>query len=114
MKTNRATLLLLSLTLSSAMLASAAQAHSETGTAADDGRLAPNSAATKVIDVSNGKAVNVNEGDIVKFVNNGESFTFNVRTYQNVTHFNLAQVQPKGEHFPSIEVYVEPNPIDVN
>jgi len=106
--------LLLSLTLSSAMLAGTAQAHGETGTAADDGHLATARAATKVIDVSSGKPVNVDEGDVVKFVDAGQSFTFDVHTYPNITHFNLAKVEPKGMHFPAVDVYVGPNPIDIN
>ena len=114
MKTKRFTLLLSSLAMASAMLAGAAQAHGETGTTADDGHAVVASAATKVITISSAKPLNVNQGDIVKFVHGSESFTFDVHTYPNITHFNLARIEPKGMHFPAADVYVGPNPVDVN
>lgn len=114
MQSTQTKLLLLSLALSSAMLAGAAQAHGETGTAADDGHVVAARAATKVITIASAKPVNVDEGDVVKFVHGAESFTFDVHTYPNITHFNLAQIEPKGMHFPAADVYVGPNPIDVN
>lgn len=114
MKTKRATLILLSLTLSSAMLAGSAYAHGATGTAADFGSMAPAAAATKTIDVSAGKDVNVNEGDVVTFTANGKSFTWSVDTYPNKTWFNLAAVAPKDMNFPAVDVYVGPNPLYIN
>lgn len=114
MNTKRVSLMLLSLTLSSALLASAAQAHGATGTASDYGSMAPANTATKQIDVSNGKAVNVNEGDTVTFTANGQSFTWNVYTYPNQTWFNLAKIAPSHMNFPSVDVYVGPNPLYIN
>ena len=111
MKTTRATLLF-SLTLSSALLAGSALAAGPAGTAADFGSGAVADATVETIQLNrHTKYVNVNDGDTVKFVSNGKSFTWHFDTFQNKTVLDLSAIAPKALALNGVHVYVGTNPL---
>ena len=115
MKSNRFSLLLLSLSLSSAVFASTAQASGPTGTAADFGSTAPESAQTRVIDLSaSTKYVNVTDGDTVRFVQGNTSFTWHFETFPGRGEFKLSRIAPAAMHVDGVEVFVAANPLYVD
>jgi hypothetical protein len=115
MKSHRFSLLLLSLSLSSAAFASTAQASGPTGTAADLGSTAPASAQAKVIDLAaSTKYVNVTDGDTVRFVQGDRSFTWHVETFPNHDVFKLSRIAPAEMHVDGVKVYVAANPLYID
>jgi len=79
-------------------------------TAATYGGPAPANATRREIAVKpETKWVNVRDGDTVRFVADGRSFTWHFSTYPNTTHLDLAMIAPQD--FPSgkVVVYVAQN-----
>jgi hypothetical protein len=73
------------------------------------------SAATRTITVtSSTKYVNVDQGDVVTFVVNGKSFTWQFDTLRPSDSFDLSAIAPSGVSAPLVTIYVAPNPIYQN
>jgi hypothetical protein len=115
MKSHRISLLLLSLSLSSAMFANAAHAGAPSGTSADFGSAAPAAAPAKVINLAaSTKYVNVTDGDTVRFVQGDSSFTWHFEIFPNRDVFKLSNIAPATMHVDGVEVYVAANPLYAN
>jgi plastocyanin len=74
------------------------------------GDMVPANATRREIAVKpDTKWVNVRDGDTVRFVADGRSFTWHFATYPNTTHLDLAAIAPQD--FPSgkVVVYVAQN-----
>lgn len=112
MKSNRLALLLVSLSLSSMMLANTAQASGPTGTSADFGSVVAAASRTRVINLSaSTKYVNVTDGETVTFVQGDTSFTWNFSTFSSLNVFKLSRIAPEGMHVEMVTVYVAANPL---
>ena len=114
MNTTRATLLMLSLslTMSGALLAGTAQAAAPSGGAADFGSLVAASAATRVITLTPAtRYVNVDDGETVRFVSGTQNFTWHFDTYPGVTSVNLSTLAPAAAALHGVRVYVGGNPL---
>jgi hypothetical protein len=77
----------------------------DTGAAANQGR-------TVKID-ANTRYVNVTDGDTVRFVSGGKSFTFTFNAWNNVDSVDLAALAPAGVSVPKVRVYIAQNPLYV-
>lgn len=103
----------LSATLAAILLSAAVAACAASDGPADAatyGRMAPANATRREIAVKpDTKWVNVRDGDTVRFVADGRSFTWHFSTYPNTTHLDLAVIAPQD--FPSgkVVVYVAQN-----
>ena len=108
----RASALLLTIGVSSALFAGAAQAAAPSGTSADFGSAASTVAAERQIDLTAAtKSVNVNDGETVRFTANGKSFTWHFDTYANQGAFDLSKIAPADVMVNGVHVYVAANPI---
>jgi plastocyanin len=57
------------------------------------------------------KWVNVTDGETVRFVAGGQSFTWHFATYPNTTNFDLAAIAPQDFPGAGVRVYVASNPL---
>lgn len=97
------------ITTLSPVAASAHEGHSDTDPAL--GKPASVSAVTRTVSVNSGtRAVNVEQGDIVRFDVNGKTFVWQFDTL-NARSFELAKIAPEGIATGHIRVYVADNPI---
>jgi hypothetical protein len=114
MKSNRVTLLLLSVSLTSALFANQAQASGPTGTIADFGNAVSSAGEARIITLSpSTKYVNVTNGETVRFVAGDTSFTWNFSIFPNLNSFKLSRMAPEGMNVDMVTVYVAPNPLDI-
>ncbi|RXZ36862.1 hypothetical protein D9O50_10440 [Oxalobacteraceae bacterium CAVE-383] len=115
LKIKSITTLLAFAAVSSAMLASGAQAAAPAGTAAGYGNSVAADTYGRQITISpQTKWVNVTDGETVKFDVNGKTFAWNVDTFSNDTVFDLAKIAPAGIEVNNVRVYVAPNPLYFN
>ena len=104
---NKTAILILSL-----VLAGSASAAGKSGTSADYGQPAPESAYARVVTLAEGaSSVNVTDGETVTFALGGQRFTWDVRTFPNDAAFKLSEIAPAGVAAEGITVYVAPNPL---
>jgi len=76
------------------------------------GQNVPANATRKEIVVTpQTKWVNVTDGDTVRFVADGHSFTWHFSTYPNTTHLDLASIAPRDFQSSKVVVYVAQNPL---
>ena len=69
--------------------------------------------ATRTITINpTTKYVNVTEGDVVKFVANGQEFAFRFDGVPSASAFDLERVAPAGALDHKVMAYVAPNPDD--
>lgn len=69
-------------------------------------------AATRTVVVApSTKYVNVDQGDVVTFLIDGNAFTWQFDTLRSETSFDLAEIVPVGVNVHGVRVYVAPNPI---
>ncbi len=102
----------LSLVCSTTFLASSAQAMGLSGTVADYGAPAPERAAGRHLQLTDTTiSVNVENGEMVTFVVDGKSFTWNFDAFPNITNFALASIAPKGFDVKNVRVYLSENPL---
>lgn len=75
------------------------------------GQPAPISAAERTIAITpNTKYVNVEGGQIVKFVVGGKAFAWNFNTASSINSFDLNDVAPPGVLNHVVRAYVSPDP----
>jgi len=96
--------------LSSISLTSGAHAVGPTLTSADYGTAVAGDGADRTIDLDTvTKAVNVTNGETVRFTSAGKSFTWHFSTF-NDAPFDLAAIAPKGIEVRNVRVYVAADP----
>jgi hypothetical protein len=107
----RASTLLLTIGISSALFAGAAQA-APSGSSADFGSAASATTAVRQIDLTAAtQSVNVDDGETVRFNVNGKSFTWHFDTYSNQGAFDLSKIAPADVMVNGVHVYVASNPV---
>ena len=88
-------------------LAGSLVAHAQIPTALL-GDVVPTTDAVRTIEITSSTHwVNVNAGEVVRFVVNGKEFAFNFDS-RDVSSFDLARVAPEGTLDHSVTAYVEP------
>ena len=75
------------------------------------GQSAPVSAAERTITITpDTKYVNVEGGQIVRFVVGDKEFAWNFNTATSINSFNLTEVAPPGVLNHAVRAYVSPDP----
>jgi hypothetical protein len=74
----------------------------------------PNAATRTVVVTSSTKYVNVDQDDVVTFVVNGNSFTWQFDTLRPSDSVDLSSIAPREVSVPAVSIYVAPNPIYQN
>ncbi|WP_195763612.1 CzcE family metal-binding protein [Duganella guangzhouensis] len=108
------TRLTFALTFAAAVVGTVGAAHAAgpTGTTADYGQLVNNGINDRTIDLdANTKYVNVEDGETVQFVTQGQHFTWHFDTFPNQSEFKLQSIAPAGVNVGNTEVYVASNPL---
>jgi hypothetical protein len=78
------------------------------------GDPAPDATAARTITITpDTRYVNVEGGQVVKFIAGGQSFTWDFDGADSVTAFDLNQVAPSGMLAHTVTAYVSPNPLYV-
>jgi phosphate-selective porin len=106
LKLNRATIF-----VAAVLLAGAASATTFTGTSADYG-MATTSGAERTVVVQPGtKYINVDDGETVEFVVNGQKFDWHFQTFKGESSFKLSEIAPQGVMVGDVQVYVASDPL---
>lgn len=104
-------ILFASIALSGALFASSSQAAGLNNTVAVYGTSAAAGFAERDITLTAGtKSVNVTNGETVRFLIDGASFTWNFSTLRSETSFDLSSIAPDGVKVAA-RVYVASNPL---
>jgi hypothetical protein len=74
----------------------------------------PSAATRTVVVTSSTKYVNLNQDDVVTFVVNGNSFTWQFDTLRPSDSVDLSSIAPREVSVPAVRIYVAPNPIYQN
>jgi hypothetical protein len=112
MKTQQKWVLTFVLAMSAATVAGGAQAASNSDLANRYGEAVPDIGAVRHIALTpDSKSINVNNGDTVKFTENGQSFEWHFDTLKDRDNFDIAAIAPKDMHLEGVRVYVEANPL---
>ena len=72
-------------------------------------RADPGQAQRTIVITPATRYVNVTEGDVVKFVSNGNTFAWNFDSPSSVDSFQLNRVAPAGALDHNVTAYIEPN-----
>jgi hypothetical protein len=76
------------------------------------GDPAPDTAAARTVTITpDTRYVNVEGGQVVKFIAAGHSFTWNFDGADSATSFDLNRVAPSGMLDHAVTAYVSPNPL---
>jgi hypothetical protein len=111
LKLKRKMTMAISLAAVAAMMAFNADAAGPTRTKTDYGSMAPEQAADKEIMLTpETKWVNVTDGETVRFVMGGKSFTWHFYTFPGGANFELSMIAPPGFVSQKIVVYVASSP----
>jgi len=95
-----------------ATVAGGAQAAGNNDVATRYGEAVPAIGSVRTIALTSAsKFVNVNNGDTVKFTENGQSFQWHFDTLRDRDNFDIAAIAPKDMHLEGVHVYVEANPL---
>lgn len=97
------------LLLSSISLTSGAHGVGPTLSSADYGTAVMNDSADRTINLDTVKAINVTNGETVRFTSAGKSFSWHFSTF-NDAPFDLAAIAPKGVDVKNVRVYVSADP----
>ncbi|MEO7496060.1 MAG: CzcE family metal-binding protein [Massilia sp.] len=101
----------LALLILSVALASSACATGMSGNSDDFGSAVADSAAERSITItSSTRYVNVVNGQTVKFILGGQSFTWHFDTWPSISVIDFARIAPANVQTGAIKVYVEPSP----
>jgi hypothetical protein len=112
MKTQQKWYLTFALAVSAATLAGGVQAAGNGDLANRYGEAVPAIGAVRTIALTaDSKSVNVNNGDTVKFTENGQSFEWHFDTLKDRDNFDIAAIAPETMHLEGVHVYVEANPL---
>jgi hypothetical protein len=108
----RVTTLLACAAVSCAIFAPSANAAGRTGTAADYGTGVTAGGYDRVVEITpQTKSVNVTNGQTVKFVIAGKTFSWNFDTFNYDNVFDLSRIAPADIRVDGVKVYIEPNPL---
>lgn len=106
LKPKRVALLVLSIALASSACATGMSGNSD-----DYGMAVADTAAERSITITPATHyVNVVNGQTVKFIVGGQSFTWHFYTWPSVSVVDLAKIAPANVQAGGIKVYVEPSP----
>lgn len=95
--------------------ACAAHAAAPSGSAADYGSAIAGATTGRVIEVTpRTRHINVTQGEVVTLRMGGESLTWQVRTFPNVSVFPLSKIAPQGALSQPVSVYVAADPVYQN
>lgn len=76
------------------------------------GSTAQAAAATHTVAITTAtQSVNVDQGDVITFMVDGKTFTWQFDTLNPSGNFSLASIAPQGMETHGVRVYVAPNPI---